>query len=82
MSYAMSYLCAMCAVYGTMYKCIHAHLPRMSGDSVNIRIKRDTWKRLNSRKGPGDSFDDVISRLLDSDEANEGNSSRPATADD
>lgn len=47
-------------------------------DDVNIRIKRDTWKRLHALKGPGDSFDDVISSLLDEDE--EGNPKKPTTA--
>lgn len=31
-----------------------------------VRVSDETWKRLNQRKEPGDSFDDVISRLLDS----------------
>ena len=37
----------------------------MGDDDVNIRIKRDTWKRLHGRKEPNDSFDDVIRRALD-----------------
>ncbi|WP_436933719.1 antitoxin VapB family protein [Halovenus marina] len=55
----------------------------MSDDDVNIRIKRDTWKRLNSRKEPNDSFNDVLERVLDKVEAEEGNGSRmtPPTAD-
>ncbi|MFW5918528.1 MAG: DUF7557 family protein [Haloferacaceae archaeon] len=40
-------------------------------EDVNIRIKRDTWKRLHALKEPGDSFDDVITDLLE--EAEEGN---------
>ncbi len=53
----------------------------MYGDQVNIgmpreadkhiRVTEETWTDLNSRKRPGDSFDDVIQRLLgelDSDE--------------
>jgi len=31
----------------------------------SIEIKTGTWKQLNQRKEPGDSFDDVISRLLE-----------------
>lgn len=49
----------------------------MADDDVNIRIKRATWKRLHALKEPGDSFDDVISNLLD--EADEGNPKRAAT---
>ena len=49
---------------------------------VNIRIKRDTWKRIHKRKEPNDSHDDVIRRLLNRLE-DEGNPSRmtPETAD-
>ncbi|QLH81006.1 antitoxin VapB family protein [Halosimplex pelagicum] len=56
----------------------------MADDDVNIRIKHDTWKRLNSRKEPNDSFDDVIRRVLDRAEdqgADEGNPKTAATAD-
>lgn len=34
-------------------------------DDTSIRIKKDTWRRLRDRKGPGDSFDEVIDELLD-----------------
>jgi len=53
----------------------------MSDDDVNIRIKEDTWKRLNHRKEPNDSFDDVLERVLD--DLDEGNTNRmtPTTAD-
>ena len=48
----------------------------------HIRVTEDTWKALNRRKEPGDSFDDVISRLLEESEDTEGNRSlRTATAD-
>lgn len=49
----------------------------MPDDTTNIRISRETWKKLNARKEPGDSFDEVIERLIE--EAEEGNS-KPATA--
>jgi len=63
---------------------MHIHFQTMpSDDSVNIRIKEETWRELHSRKGPGDSFDDVIQRILDEHdsleealnelESNEGN---------
>lgn len=39
-------------------------------NTTTIEVQRETWKELNARKeGPGDSFDDVIRRLLeDTDE--------------
>ncbi len=37
-------------------------------DTVTVRVSEQTWKRLNQRKGPGDSFDDVIEDLLDETE--------------
>ena len=37
----------------------------MSRDVTSIEIKRATWRELNQLKqDPGDSFDDVIQRLL------------------
>ena len=36
----------------------------MSRDVTSIEIKKSTWKELNQAKEPGDSFDDVIQRLL------------------
>lgn len=50
----------------------------MADDTVNIRIKKDTWRSLHNMKDPNDSFDDVIKRLLE--QAAEGNSKTP-TAD-
>ena len=32
---------------------------------THIRVSEDTWTELNKRKRPGDSFDDVIKRLLE-----------------
>lgn len=29
-----------------------------------IKVSDDTWRRLNARKEPGDTFEDVIQRLL------------------
>jgi predicted CopG family antitoxin len=31
---------------------------------THIRVREGTWRRLNQRKRPGDSFDDVIDRML------------------
>lgn len=30
-----------------------------------VKVTHDTWKRLNARKSPGDTFEDVIQDLLD-----------------
>lgn len=47
----------------------------------HIRVSEETWTELNKRKQYGDSFDDVLQRLLE--EAEEGNPKRrtAATAD-
>lgn len=37
----------------------------MAEDITSIQVSRDTWRELNARKrGPDDTFDDVIQRLL------------------
>lgn len=33
--------------------------------ALNVRVHDETWERLNQRKKPGDTFDDVVVRLLD-----------------
>lgn len=33
-----------------------------------IRVTEDMWEQLNSRKKPGDSFNDVLQRLVQNDE--------------
>lgn len=30
----------------------------------NIKVSDGTWRRLNAMKQPGDTFDDVLQRLL------------------
>ncbi|ELZ05322.1 antitoxin VapB family protein [Natrialba aegyptia] len=42
----------------------------------HIRVTEETWTRLNKEKRPGDSFNDVIERLLDE---NSDSDDRPAT---
>ena len=37
----------------------------MPDTDTTIRIKRDTWRRLRDRKGPGESFDEVLTEILD-----------------
>ncbi|WP_238398280.1 MULTISPECIES: antitoxin VapB family protein [Halorussus] len=40
----------------------------MSDDVTSIQVSTETWQELNGRKAPGDTFDDVIQRLLEQDE--------------
>jgi predicted CopG family antitoxin len=41
----------------------------MADETTTIQISMDNWRRLNNRKqGPSDSFDDVLSRLLNETE--------------
>ncbi|WP_244605579.1 antitoxin VapB family protein [Halorussus marinus] len=37
----------------------------MADDVTSIQVRNETWQELNARKAPGDTFDDVIQRLLD-----------------
>lgn len=37
----------------------------MSDDTTTIQVDVETYQQLNARKLPGDSFNDVISRMLD-----------------
>jgi len=41
---------------------------------THIRVSEDNWSRLNRRKRPGDSFNDVIGRLLDAEEGGDSES--------
>lgn len=34
-------------------------------EKTTIEVRRETWRRLNAEKNPGDSFDDVIVGLLE-----------------
>ncbi len=34
-------------------------------DKTTIEVSGDTWTRLNRRKQPGQSFDDVIKEVLE-----------------
>ena len=56
-----------------------------SDDVTTIKVKGDTWKRLNQLKEPGDSFDEVIQKLLaeDAEDAEETDTPNPTptTAD-
>jgi hypothetical protein len=46
-------------------------------DTTTIEVKVGTWQELNQQKRPGDSFDDVIQRLL----AEEREPSEPSSAE-
>ena len=54
--------------------CAGTKLPYMPRDATEvIRVTPENWQRLNSMKRPGESFNDVVGRLLDEtdDEGNE-----------
>lgn len=58
--------------------CGRAYIDIMGDEDTSIRIKVDTWQRLNERKDrPNKSFDDVINELLEIaaeyEEGDEGN---------
>lgn len=38
-------------------------------DATTVTVREETWERLAALKSRGDSFDDVISGLLDETEA-------------
>jgi len=40
----------------------------MSGDGQTIKVSEENWRKLNKRKQPGDTFDDVVGRLVDEHE--------------
>ena len=43
----------------------------MMGTDTRVRVSEETWQALNERKDePGETFDDVVQRLLDNDEQN------------
>lgn len=50
-----------------MLMCMHTNIAYMGeDDSVNIRIKTDTWQRMQRLKDePGKTWDDVIQELLE-----------------
>ncbi|APW98876.1 hypothetical protein CHINAEXTREME_14305 [Halobiforma lacisalsi AJ5] len=37
----------------------------MADDITTIQVTEETWRQLNVRKNPGETFDDVIQRLLE-----------------
>jgi len=49
-------------------------------ETTTIQINVDVWQRLNSRKQPGDSFNDVLDRLLDDSGHSEDSGHDPIAA--
>lgn len=43
----------------------------MPSNKPTIKVTKETWQRLSARKTPGDSFNDVVERLLDETEADQ-----------
>lgn len=41
---------------------ISSNPKRSEMQTTTIQLKTDTWREINSRKGPGESIDDVIRR--------------------
>jgi len=41
----------------------------MAEAKESIKVTPENWRRLNARKEPGDSFNDVVARLLDEHES-------------
>ena len=37
----------------------------MADETTTLQVTKETWKELNLRKEPGETFDDVIQRLLE-----------------
>jgi hypothetical protein len=50
-------------------------------EDVTIRVKRRVWERLHRRKGPGDSFSQVIEELLDDERGAEATDETQAPAE-
>lgn len=40
----------------------------MMSETTTIHVRDETWRRLDERKDRGESFDDVIQQLLDTDQ--------------
>jgi predicted CopG family antitoxin len=34
-------------------------------DSTTVQVSTDTWKTLNRRREPGESFDDVLQKIIE-----------------
>ena len=46
----------------------------MPDDSTTIQVSKELWRELNQRKkGPGDTFEDVIWKLVEGENNETGN---------
>jgi hypothetical protein len=65
--------------------CMHAecNIGMTQNEYVNIRIQKDTWKRMQPHKDePGKTWDDVLNELLDEiDDSGDAVGMTPETAD-
>lgn len=52
-------------IWGIVYTCALVDTDVARNADTHIRVSEETWTRLNRRKGPGDSFDDVLRELLE-----------------
>lgn len=50
-------------------------------ETTTIEITKSRWKELNGRKEPGDSFDDVIRRLLEEDQGDDVDAQKAGETD-
>ena len=51
-----------------IYPCAPCNSTRSGSMTTNIKIHDDVWKELNARKNPGESFNDVLVRMLEDTE--------------
>lgn len=64
----------------TEYK--HGMADERNKEYVNIRIKSDTWERMQPRKDkPGKTWDDVINELINQADEEEASRMTPNKAD-
>lgn len=54
----------------------------MADETTTLQVKTQTWKDLNGRKEPGETFDDVIRRLLEGDKRDAAMKSAPTETPD
>lgn len=82
----IGYRCSFPPIFNTGRVVTHDAMAPRKADT-HVRVTEETWSDLNQRKKPGDSFDDVIQRLLaaadsaDADTGGEPADSSRATTD-
>lgn len=55
-------------IWGIVYTCALVDTDVARKADTHIRVSEETWTKLNRRKGPGDSFDDVLRALLEEEQ--------------